>query len=52
MSSVNEQPNHRESSGGGHGIRGEYGEEWTVFWITAHSLNATKFEGLGLSVSE
>jgi uncharacterized protein YyaL (SSP411 family) len=35
------------------GIRGEYVEEWTVFWITAHFLNAAaQFKELGLSVSE
>ena len=35
------------------GIRGEYAEEWTVFWITAHFLNAAaQFKELGLTVSE
>jgi len=35
------------------GIRGEYAEEWTVFWITAHFLNAAaQFKELGLSMSD
>ena len=42
-----------EPFGGGYGIRGEYVEEWTVFWITAHFLNAAaQFKELGLPVSE
>lgn len=29
-------------------LRGGYSESWTVFWITAHFLNAAaKFELLG-----
>jgi len=35
------------------GIRGEYVEEWTVFWITAHFLNAAaQFKELGLSLTD
>ncbi|MGD8500260.1 MAG: hypothetical protein PVJ86_06415 [Phycisphaerales bacterium] len=35
------------------GIRGDYVEEWTVFWITAHFLNAAaQFKELGLQISE
>jgi len=62
--SQGEQPHHtnyaqhgrfaeRLKSGQVSGIRGEYAEEWTVFWITAHFLNAAaQFKELGLSVSE
>ncbi|UCG59276.1 MAG: hypothetical protein JSU70_07145 [Phycisphaerales bacterium] len=33
------------------GIRGNYVEEWTVFWITAHFLNAAaQFEELGVQI--
>jgi hypothetical protein len=33
------------------GLRGEYVEEWTVFWITAHFLNAAaQFKELGVQV--
>ncbi len=35
------------------GIRGNYVEDWTVFWITAHFLNAAaQFEQLGVSIRE
>ena len=30
-------------------LRGGYSESWTVFWITAHFLNAaSEFERLGV----
>jgi hypothetical protein len=33
------------------GIRGNYVEEWTVFWITAHFLNAAaQFKELGVKI--
>jgi hypothetical protein len=33
------------------GIRGNYVEEWTVFWITAHFLNAAaQFKELGVEI--
>jgi len=33
------------------GVRGNYVEQWTVFWITAHFLNAAaQFKELGVSV--
>jgi hypothetical protein len=33
------------------GIRGNYVEEWTVFWITAHFLNAgAQFKELGVQI--
>ncbi len=33
------------------GVRGNYVEEWTVFWITAHFLNAAaQFKELGVSI--
>lgn len=33
-----------------HKLRGGYSENWTVFWITAHFLNAAaKFEALGVT---
>jgi len=33
------------------GVRGNYVEEWTVFWITAHFLNAAaQFEELGVPI--
>jgi hypothetical protein len=33
------------------GIRGNYAEEWTVFWITAHFLNAAaQFKELGVQI--
>ena len=33
------------------GIRGNYVEEWTVFWITAHFLNAAaQFQELGVPI--
>ncbi len=35
------------------GIRGNYVEEWTVFWITAHFLNAgAQFKELGVQIWE
>ena len=35
------------------GLRGNYVEEWTVFWITAHFLNAAaQFKELGLEISD
>ncbi|MHC4426390.1 MAG: AGE family epimerase/isomerase [Planctomycetota bacterium] len=35
------------------GIRGDYVEEWTVFWIAAHFLNAAaQFKELGLPISD
>lgn len=35
------------------GLRGEYSENWTVFWITAHFLNgAAQFLELGVSLWE
>ena len=35
------------------GIRGEYAEEWTVFWITAHFLNAAaQFQELGVNLAD
>jgi hypothetical protein len=61
--SQGEQPHHtnyaqhgrfaqRLKSGQVAGIRGEYVEEWTVFWITAHFLSAAaQFKELGLTVS-
>ena len=33
------------------GVRGNYAESWTVFWITAHFLNAAaQFQELGVPV--
>ena len=35
------------------GLRGNYFEDWTVFWITAHFLNAAaQFKELGLELSD
>lgn len=35
------------------GIRGNYVEEWTVFWITAHFLNAgAQFKELGVQIRD
>ncbi|MBN1805154.1 MAG: hypothetical protein JW837_07885 [Sedimentisphaerales bacterium] len=35
------------------GIRGNYAEEWTVFWITAHFLNAAaQFKELGVQIRD
>jgi len=35
------------------GLRGNYFEDWTVFWITAHFLNAAaQFKELGLVLSD
>ena len=32
-------------------LRGGYAESWTVFWITAHFLNAAaRFEELGVPI--
>jgi hypothetical protein len=32
------------------GLRGDYVEDWTVFWITAHFLNAAaQFKELGVN---
>lgn len=62
--SQGEQPHHtnyaqhgkfaqRLKSGDIAGIRGDYVEEWTVFWITAHFLNAAaQFKELGLSLTD
>jgi len=62
--SQGEQPHHtnyaqhgkfaqRLKSGDISGIRGDYVEEWTVFWITAHFLNAAaQFKELGLSLTD
>ncbi|MHC4366078.1 MAG: hypothetical protein ACYSW8_00520 [Planctomycetota bacterium] len=62
--SQGEQPHHtnyaqdgrfvrRMESQGPVGVRGNYVEDWTVFWITAHFLNAAaQFKELGMSVSE
>jgi hypothetical protein len=34
-------------------LRGGYSEPWTVFWITAHFLNAAaRFEELGVDFSD
>jgi hypothetical protein len=62
--SQGEQPHHtnyaqdgrfvrRMESQGPAGVRGNYVEDWTVFWITAHFLNAAaQLKELGLSVSD
>jgi hypothetical protein len=62
--SQGEQPHHtnyaqhgkfaqRLRSGDISGIRGDYVEEWTVFWITAHFLNAAaQFKELGLPLTD
>ncbi|MEK7993807.1 MAG: hypothetical protein AAB403_08410, partial [Planctomycetota bacterium] len=62
--SQGEQPHHtnyaqhgkfaqRLKSGDISGIRGDYVEEWTVFWITAHFLNAAaQFKELGLPLTD
>lgn len=35
------------------GVRGNYVEQWTVFWITAHFLNAAaQFKELGVPIGE
>jgi len=35
------------------GLRGNYVEEWTVFWITAHFLNAAaQFQELGVQIAD
>ena len=35
------------------GLRGNYVEEWTVFWITAHFLNAAaQFKELGVHIAD
>jgi hypothetical protein len=34
-------------------LRGGYSESWTVFWITAHFLNAaSEFERMGVDLDE
>ncbi len=34
-----------------HKMRGTYGEDWTVYWQTAHFLNAAaQFEEMGVSL--
>jgi hypothetical protein len=43
--SQGEQPHHTNCAQLGkvddvHGFRGGYAEDWTVFWVTAHFLNA------------
>ena len=62
--SQGEQPHHtnyaqhgrfaqRLNSGQVSGIRGEYVEEWTVFWITAHFLNAAaQLKEMGLPLTD
>jgi hypothetical protein len=62
--SQGEQPHHtnyaqdgrfvrRMESQGPVGVRGNYVEDWTVFWITAHFLNAAaQLKELGLPVSD
>ncbi|UCC96965.1 MAG: hypothetical protein JSW66_14105 [Phycisphaerales bacterium] len=62
--SQGEQPHHtnyaqhgkfarRLKAGDISGIRGDYVEEWTVFWITAHFLNAAaQFQELGLPLTD
>lgn len=36
-----------------HALRGGYSEDWTVFWITAHFLNAAAiFDEMGVSLDE
>jgi hypothetical protein len=54
--SQGEQPQHTNYAQRGkvsdiHALRGGYVEDWTVFWITAHFLNAAaQFEELGADV--
>ena len=54
--SQGEQPQHTNYAQRGkvsdiHALRGGYVEDWTVFWITAHFLNAAaRFEELGADV--
>jgi hypothetical protein len=54
--SQGEQPHHtnyaqRGDTGDVLGLRGGYREEWTVFWITAHFLNAgAQFAEMGVDV--
>ncbi len=62
--SQGEQPHHtnyaqhgrfvrRMESQGPAGVRGNYVEDWTVFWITAHFLNAAaQFKELGVPISD
>ncbi len=62
--SQGEQPHHTNyaqhgkfasllKSGNVSGIRGNYVEEWTVFWITAHFLNAAaQFKELGVQIED
>ena len=54
--SQGEQPQHTNYAQRGEvsdifALRGGYAEDWTVFWITAHFLNAAaQFEELGADV--
>ncbi len=54
--SQGEQPQHTNYTQGGKAddifaLRGGYVEDWTVFWITAHFLNAAaQFRELGVSI--
>ncbi len=54
--SQGEQPHHtnyaqRGDTGDVLGLRGGYREEWTVFWITAHFLNAgAQFAEMGVDI--
>lgn len=56
--SQGEQPQHTNYAQRGavtspEGLRGGYVEDWTVFWITAHFLNAAaQFKELGVDVGE
>jgi hypothetical protein len=48
-----EKYTHRLKSNDLSGLRGNYFEDWTVFWITAHFLNAAaQFKELGLELSD
>ncbi|HAK96796.1 MAG TPA: hypothetical protein DCM87_17840 [Planctomycetes bacterium] len=55
--SQGEQPQHTNYTQAGaaadaRGLRGGYNETWTVFWITAHFLNAAaRFKELGVDLS-
>ena len=54
--SQGEQPQHTNFAQRGkmddvHALRGGYAEDWTVFWITAHFLNASaQFQELGVPI--
>jgi hypothetical protein len=56
--SQGEQPHHTNYAQRGDtsdifGLRGGYREEWTVFWITAHFLNAgAQFAEMGVPMWE